>query len=277
MEVKFAESRRSGPSAHLSTPGHPHMGAAAPHPHPYGMPTGAAPHRAPLVATPSNLNPRSAGGWTEYFTADGRPYYHNETTKTTQWTKPPEFDRIIPPPTPSAPSGSTDVAGPPGANVFVFHIPNEWTQNEVIQNFSPFGRVISCYIATDRTTGRNKGYGFVSFDSIEAAANAVLGMNGFLVGSKRLKVSIKTGEEAYVAHLLSPQAQAAAIQAGQMGAPSPMHQRGQLGGPGVTGSVYSAYGSSAATGVTQGAVTAATGYGPSAGTSYAANYRTAPY
>lgn len=94
--------------------------------------------------------------------------------------------------------------GPPGANVFVFHIPNEWTQNDVAAHFSHFGPVISCYIATDRATGRNKGYGFVSFDNIQSAANAVLGMNGYLVGSKRLKVSIKTGEESHVAHLLGP-------------------------------------------------------------------------
>lgn len=252
LEVKFAESRRAAASASAATNAIVGSGAAGQqastgmHPGVVGVTgtpaagwvTGGA--TAPVagwmtanVVAPSNLNPRSAGGWTEYFTADNRAYYHSEATGLTQWTKPPEFDRlcaattmassvmggaagipgsgggILLPPTNTTTgggSGTSDVAGPPGANVFVFHIPNEWTQNDVAAHFSHFGPVISCYIATDRATGRNKGYGFVSYDNIQSAANAVLGMNGYLVGSKRLKVSIKTGEESHVAHLLGPSA-----------------------------------------------------------------------
>lgn len=250
----------------------------------YGMmQTAITPHRATPPAAPSNLNPRSAGGWTEYFTADGRPYYHNDVTKATQWIKPVEFERVAPPPaTPSAPlAGPTDVAGPPGANVFVFHIPNEWSQTEVIQNFSPFGRVISCYIATDRTTGRNKGYGFVSFDTVDAAASAVLGMNGFLVGSKRLKVSIKNGEEVYVAHLLTPHAQAAAqaaLHGGPMGAYGTIPMQQPQRQPPIGASAYGGYGVAPAgigTAISPQPSTATT-YGPAA-TAYGANYRTTPY
>jgi CUG-BP- and ETR3-like factor len=228
LEVKFAESRRTPMISQTSN-------------RLQGTPTMSFNETPALinptwdvtknVPTPSNLNPRTAAGWTEYFTADNRPYYHNETTGLTQWAKPHEFDRffimygvtrppmmttrcggLLVPPTNNVPvtspsvrsSQHADVAGPPGANVFVFHIPNEWTQNDVAAHFSPFGMVISCYIATDKTTGRNKGYGFVSFDNVHSAAKAVMGMNGYLVGSKRLKVSIKIGEERYVAHLLGP-------------------------------------------------------------------------
>lgn len=222
LEVKFAESRRAAVAA-AQQPPQPLVGY---------IPTAAAagmPLRGPpgLPTQPSNLNPRSAGGWTEYFTADGRAYYYHELTKTTQWTKPLEFDRLLMVPTATPPAATaaymgpalgSDVAGPPGANVFVFHIPNEWTQNELLTHFSQFGRIISCYVATDRATGRNKGYGFVSYDNIQSAANAVLGMNGCPVGGKRLKVSIKTGEETYVAHLLGPAAAAAAAHLGSIGA-----------------------------------------------------------
>lgn len=262
---------------------------------PYGI-AGRGPPPAP-----SNLNPRNGGGWTEYFTADGRPYYHNENTKTTQWTKPMEFDRVAPPPAAPMMGGTAEVAGPPGANVFVFHIPNEWTQNEVVQNFSTFGRVISCYIATDRTTGRNKGYGFVSFDTIEAAANAVMGMNGFLVGQKRLKVSIKTGEEAYVAHLMNAPSQQQPLQgAGPQGVPYGQQQ--QRGFPQQSGAGYPAQGayggqqqsynapggynsySGAAASPSQYGPNggSASQYGPSGNTGYSGgmaggNYRSAPY
>ena len=77
----------------------------------------------------------------------------------------------------------------------MFHVPNEWSSADLLNSFSQFGVIISARVAIDRQTGRNKGYGFVSYDSPEAAAAAVAAMNGFLAGGKRLKVTIKKGEE----------------------------------------------------------------------------------
>ncbi|PFH34536.1 putative RNA binding protein [Besnoitia besnoiti] len=93
--------------------------------------------------------------------------------------------------------------GPPGANVFIFHIPNEWTERDLLMHFSVYGPVVSARIASDRLSGRNRGFGFVSFAHGQAAAAAVTAMNGFQVNGKRLKVQIKKGEEQY-AHLLHP-------------------------------------------------------------------------
>lgn len=45
--------------------------------------------------------------------------------------------------------------------------------------------------------GNSRGYGFVSFDRQRSALNAVIGMNGFSVGHKRLKVSLKRGDDGY--------------------------------------------------------------------------------
>ncbi|OXB70751.1 UNVERIFIED_CONTAM: hypothetical protein H355_016597 [Colinus virginianus] len=94
---------------------------------------------------------------------------------------------------------------PPGANIFVFHVPNEWTYYDLMQNFGGFGNVVSARVATDRTTGRNRGFAFVSYDNVDSAAAAVNNMNGFMAAGKRLKVSVKKGEEQYVQHLLQPQ------------------------------------------------------------------------
>lgn len=41
---------------------------------------------------------------------------------------------------------------------------------------------------TDKNTGRSKGYGFISYDNPSSCAEAINKMNGFQVGSKRLKV-----------------------------------------------------------------------------------------
>lgn len=132
------------------------------------------------------------------------------------------------------------VVGPPGANIFVFHVPNEWSYYDLMQNFGGFGNVVSARVATDRTTGRNRGFAFVSYDSVEAAASAVNNMNGFMAGGKRLKVSVKKGEEQYVQHLLQPQSNPQGPRNG--GGPGGMQQQwGGGGGSGGYGQV-AAYG-----------------------------------
>jgi len=145
--------------------------------------------------------PRQNSKWKEYMTADGRPYYHNEVSGVTQWDRPAELDGYFSQAS-AAVTTSGESNGPPGANIFIFHVPNDWVQTDLVNAFSPFGHVVSAMISTDKTTGRNRGFAFVSFDDIGSAANAVLGMNGFMVNNKRLKVTIKRGEEQYVQHLL---------------------------------------------------------------------------
>jgi RNA recognition motif-containing protein len=95
----------------------------------------------------------------------------------------------------------TEVSGPPGANIFVFHIPNEWTRHDLVREFGKFGKLMSTQISTARATGRTRGYGFVSFCNIASALVAVRKMNHFAIYSeggniiKRLKVTIKKGQE----------------------------------------------------------------------------------
>ncbi|PHJ17523.1 rna recognition motif-containing protein [Cystoisospora suis] len=184
----------------------------------------------------SNNNPRQAGQWKEYFAPDGRPYYHNEFSNVTTWDRPPEFDHLPPLGGGVVLGGSggghqhphgvggSETTGPPGANVFVFHIPNEWIKADLVHTFSSFGYIVSCHIALDKVTNRNRGFAFVSFDNIQSAANAVNHMNGCLVGNKRLNVSIKKGEEHHVQHLLQPH--------NQMGGKHQQHNSIGMGGGG---------------------------------------------
>lgn len=85
--------------------------------------------------------------------------------------------------------------GPPGANLFIFHLPNDWTEVELTNCFKEFGNVISSRIECDKETGRSKGYGFVSFDNPVSAYNSMQQMNGKPVSNKRLKVQLKKGDE----------------------------------------------------------------------------------
>ncbi|KAG6784496.1 hypothetical protein POTOM_010192 [Populus tomentosa] len=66
--------------------------------------------------------------------------------------------------------------------------------------FSSFGNILSCKVATD-ASGQSKGYGFVQFDSEEAAQNAIDKLNGMLINDKQV----------YVGHFLRKQERDSAL------------------------------------------------------------------
>jgi len=84
-----------------------------------------------------------------------------------------------------------------GSTIFVFHLPNDWDDEQLRQHFSHYGRIVSATVQRD-PKGQSRGYGFVGFDHHQLAVNAIAGMNGFSVGHKRLKVSLKKGEDGYM-------------------------------------------------------------------------------
>ncbi|XP_071134455.1 CUGBP Elav-like family member 2 isoform X9 [Mytilus edulis] len=81
--------------------------------------------------------------------------------------------------------------GPEGANLFIYHLPQEFTDSDLIQTFSPFGSVISAKVFIDKQTNLSKCFGFVSYDNPVSAQAAIQAMNGFQIGMKRLKVQLK--------------------------------------------------------------------------------------
>ncbi|CAK9175884.1 unnamed protein product [Ilex paraguariensis] len=90
----------------------------------------------------------------------------------------------------SASSGG-QIEGPPGANLFICHIPQEFGDQELADAFQQFGRVLSAKVFIDKATGVSKCFGFVSYDSPAAAQSAINMMNGFQLGGKKLKVQLK--------------------------------------------------------------------------------------
>jgi len=81
--------------------------------------------------------------------------------------------------------------GPDGANLFIFHIPNNFTNQLLYDLFKPHGNLLSVRIMVEAGTGRSRGFGFVSYDTPDSAAKAIKALNGYSIGNKRLKVQHK--------------------------------------------------------------------------------------
>ncbi|XP_077211567.1 polyadenylate-binding protein 2-like [Tasmannia lanceolata] len=73
------------------------------------------------------------------------------------------------------------------ANIFIKNLDKAIDNKALQETFSTFGNILSCKIAID-PFGQSKGYGFVQFDSDEAAQNAIDKLNGMLLNDKQVFV-----------------------------------------------------------------------------------------
>lgn len=73
--------------------------------------------------------------------------------------------------------------------IYVGNFSYSMTEPELRSLFEPFGTIESCTVATDRDTGRSRGFGFVQMSNDDEAEKAMAALNGKESGGRALNVN----------------------------------------------------------------------------------------
>jgi len=72
--------------------------------------------------------------------------------------------------------------------IYIASVHPDLSDDDIKSVFEAFGRIKSCQLARDPTTGKHKGYGFIEYDKPQSSADAVSSMNLFDLGGQYLRV-----------------------------------------------------------------------------------------
>ena len=73
--------------------------------------------------------------------------------------------------------------------VYVGNLSKQITNAELHELASPYGSLVSAEVATERSGGASKGFGFLEFSTADEAHAAITGLDGRDVNGQALKVN----------------------------------------------------------------------------------------
>ena|SRR6185295_10966629 len=79
--------------------------------------------------------------------------------------------------------------------LFVGNLSFNVTENDLQDAFAAHGTVVETNLMMDRTTGRPRGFGFVTMSSPEEAQKAIDGLNGKALDGRNLTVNVARPRE----------------------------------------------------------------------------------
>ena len=74
--------------------------------------------------------------------------------------------------------------------IYIGNLSFQTTEQDLNEEFSSFGEVISASIITDKATGNSKGFGFVEMSDDDSAFDAIRAINGKTIAGRKVRVSI---------------------------------------------------------------------------------------
>nr|KAF6405530.1 poly(U) binding splicing factor 60 [Rousettus aegyptiacus] len=72
--------------------------------------------------------------------------------------------------------------------IYVASVHQDLSDDDIKSVFEAFGKIKSCTLARDPTTGKHKGYGFIEYEKAQSSQDAVSSMNLFDLGGQYLRV-----------------------------------------------------------------------------------------
>jgi len=73
--------------------------------------------------------------------------------------------------------------------LYVGNLSKQVTDAQLSDLATPFGAIVSANVATERSSGVSKGFGFVEYSSADDARKAITGLDGRDVHGQALKVN----------------------------------------------------------------------------------------
>jgi len=73
-------------------------------------------------------------------------------------------------------------------NIFVKNLHESIDNKQLYDTFSLFGNILSCKVVTERESGRSMGYGYVHYETAEAANAAIEKLDGMLIDGQEVQV-----------------------------------------------------------------------------------------
>jgi len=73
-------------------------------------------------------------------------------------------------------------------NIFVKNLQESIDNKQLYDTFSLFGNILSCKVVQDKESGNSKGYGYIHYETAEAAQAAIEKLDGMLIDGQEVQV-----------------------------------------------------------------------------------------
>jgi RNA recognition motif-containing protein len=73
--------------------------------------------------------------------------------------------------------------------LYVGNLSKQITDSQLSDLATPYGKIVSANVATEKGSGESKGFGFIEFSTADEARAAITGLDGRDVNGQALKVN----------------------------------------------------------------------------------------